>query len=96
MRRSLPVGAKVQRWEGYMDQVSVERSPPASVKDGRGTGKILLKCSRVGVPMSRRSVGLRCDDQQQKLVYPTDKFFEYQQGLVEVPALWLSAAFQRQ
>lgn len=89
-----PVGAAVQRWAGYMDQVSIERSAPASVVDQKGNGAILLKCSRAGVPMSRRSVGIRSTNQQQQILFPADRGFEYQQGLLEVPVLWLSKRFQ--
>jgi hypothetical protein len=88
-------GARVQRWEGYMDQVSIERSDPATVTDDMGSAKVMLKCTRAGVPMSRRSVGLRSTHQQQISVYPTDRGLEYQQGLVEVPVMWLSKRFQQ-
>ena len=91
-----PIGAKKLRWAGFMDMISVERSAPAKPEDDPGIGKISLKCSRAGVPMSRRAIGLRSTDQQQRARYNDDRFLEFQQGLIETPTVWVTKKFQEQ
>lgn len=90
----VPAGAAVQRWSGYMDQVSVDRDAPSSVNDGPGMGKVVIHCSRAGEPSSRRASGLRSTHQQQIERFPGDLGLVYQQKLVEQPSLWLSKKFQ--
>ena len=91
----VPAGTKVQRWSGYMDQVNIERNATDKLPGGgESQGKINLKCTRAGVALSRRALGLRSTHAQQIAVYPTDKGLEYQQTLIESPSLWLSKKFQ--
>ena len=87
-------GAPVPRWSGRMNGVSVSRQSP---KQGSGgtRGSIELSCSRAGMNRARRAQGLRRTHVQHQLDYPGDMFFEYTQGLVEQPALWLSKKFQQ-
>lgn len=90
------VGAPVERWNGYMDQVSVEREDAKKRDDTKSSGKILLKCSRAGMPASRRMEGLRSTHNQQIARFPGDMGLEYQQTLIEQPSVWLSKRFQEQ
>jgi hypothetical protein len=91
----VPAGTKVQRWSGYMDQVNIERNATDKLPGGgESQGKINLKCTRAGVAMARRALGLRSTHAQQIALYPTDKGLEYQQTLIESPSLWLSKKFQ--
>ena len=83
-----PAGAKVLRWSGYMDNVAVDRTATSTLSDGsQSLGKISLHCSRAGVPMSRRQLGMRSTHQQQIARSAGDLGLEYQQALLEKPAL---------
>lgn len=90
----VPAGAAIHRWTGFMDKVTVERDAPSSVEGGLGIGRVTLECSRAGAPNSRRASTLRSTHQQQIAKYPGDLGLEYQQELLEKPALWLSKRFQ--
>ena len=92
-----PAGASVLRWSGYMDAVTVERSAPKMLEGGAtSSGTINLECSRAGVSMSRRTIGLRSTHQQQIARSAGDMGLEYQQKLLELPAMWLSKEFMAQ
>lgn len=91
-------GASVLRWQGFMDNVTIERTSSSDLNSGggAGVGKIKLHCSRAGVPMSRRAIGLRSTHQQQIARHPGDNGFEYQQKLLEQPSVWLFKEFMAQ
>lgn len=88
-----PVGAPVLRWQGYMDQVAINRR---SSTEGKSSGQIEMRCSRAGMARSRRAPSARLTHEQQSARYPDDTGLRYVRGLIEQPALWLSKAFQRQ
>lgn len=85
-----PVGAKVLRWSGYMDKVSVEKSR----NEGGYAGTIKLSCSKPGINRARNVVPLRITHSQRLIDHPTDLGTEYLQDLIERPVLWLSKKFQ--
>lgn len=87
-----PVGAPVARWAGYMNKVRIKRS---TSKDGGSSGSIQMVCSRAGAKRSRAATGLRHTHAQHILRFPGDNGFEYQQTLIEKPAVWLSKQFQQ-
>lgn len=87
-----PVSTKIQRWTGYMDKVSIKRSP---AKDGPGSGAIELACVRAGLARFRNATGLRLTDAQQQQRFPGDRGLENMQALVEKPSTWLSKKFQQ-
>jgi len=87
-----PVGAAVARWAGYMSKVRIRRS---TSKDGSSTGKIEMICTRAGANRSRAATGLRHTHAQHILRFPGDNGFEYQQTLIEKPAVWLTKRFQQ-
>jgi hypothetical protein len=88
-----PVGARVQRWTGTMEKVSVSRTPSPAT-GGSSSGKIELRCSRSGMSRARNATGLRLTHAQQQQRFPGDMGLEYIQPLIETPALWLSKKFQ--
>lgn len=88
-----PVGERVARWSGYMEPVKVSRTSPPHAGGAAG-GRIELPCSRAGMARARNYEGLRLTHAQQQLAHPGDRGFEYVQGLIEQPALWLSKRFQ--
>lgn len=92
-----PVGAKVLRYSGYMEPARVSREKGDEAGNNGGiSGTITLDLSRAGLVRSRNFEGIRASHQQQQQRYPTDKGFEYMQGLINLPAQWLSKAFQWQ
>jgi len=88
-----PVGAKVQRWQGYMDKTTITRRP-AEEGGGEGIGRVEMICSRAGMARARNAEGLRLTDAQQQTRYPGDTGLRYVRTLVEQPSLWLSKKFQ--
>jgi hypothetical protein len=89
-----PAGAAVLRWAGYMDRVTVERTP-APVEGGDATGKINLECIRAGQARMRNASGLRrTHAQQMQRTANADTGLRYTQALIETPSLWLSKRFQ--
>lgn len=88
-----PVGAKVTRWQGYMDKVQVDRKP-ADENGGESGGAIKMVCSRAGMARARNAEGLRITDAQQQSRYPGDTGLRYVRTLIEQPTLWLSKKFQ--
>lgn len=90
-----PAGAPVQRWAGFMDRVTVERTP-GEWTGGQAIGRLNLECSRAGMARARNLTGLRLTDAQQQQRYPGDLGLQYMQTLIEQPSLWLSKRFQAQ
>jgi hypothetical protein len=89
-----PAGAAVLRWAGYMDRVTIERTP-APPEGGTSTGKINLECVRAGQARMRNASGLRrTHAQQMQRTSNADTGLRYTQALLEQPSLWLSKAFQ--
>lgn len=88
-----PAGARVLRWQGYMDRLNISRRP-AGPEGGAGGGRIEMQCSRAGMARARRAEGLRLTDQQQQSRYPGDTGLRYVRTLIEQPSLWLSKKFQ--
>lgn len=86
-----PVGPRVARWAGYMEPARITRRPAV---DGSGGGAIELPCQRSGMARARKYRGLRHTHAQHLLRYPGDMGLQYQQDIVERPALWLSKRFQ--
>lgn len=89
-----PAGAPVQRWAGYMDKVTINRTP-SPPEGGSSSGNIELRCVRAGQARFRNSTGLRLTDAQQQQRYPGDKGLEYISALIEKPVVWLSTRFQQ-
>lgn len=81
------VGTPVQCWSGIMDMVSV------GVNSDSGT--ITLKCETSAYGMSKRRQPFRLNAAQHKKDNPTDTGFDYLNGLISNPSVWLSATFQR-
>lgn len=96
----VPVGSKILRYAGYMEPVRVSREQPSNDQGSSDTpglsGNIELPLSRAGLVRSRNYDGLRITHQQQKARYPNDNSFEYVKALQDLPAQWLSVAFQKQ
>jgi hypothetical protein len=90
-----PAGAPVQRWAGFMDRVTVDRSP-APATGGPSGGRINIECSRAGMARARNASGLRLTHAQQQARFAGDLGLEYLQTLIEQPSLWLSKRFQQQ
>ena len=88
-----PAGAKLLRWQGYMDKVQISRKPGGFKQPG-GAGRISLVCSRAGMARARNALGLRLTDAQQQARYPGDTGLRYVRKLIEQPSLWLSKRFQ--
>jgi hypothetical protein len=88
-----PEGAKVLRWMGAMEPVSITRETP-ELSGGARVGWIELPLSRVGTARSRTEDGLRRTHQQQQALYPGDRGLEYTTTLINVPTDWLSIKFQ--
>ena len=93
--RFQPAGARVLRWQGYMDKLQISRTPAGADGTPAG-GRIEMLCSRAGMARARRAEGLRLTDQQQQSRYPGDTGLRYVRTLIEQPALWLSKRFQQQ
>jgi len=72
-------------WRGLMDTIGLGINGEE--------GSIALKCETSAYGLKRRQV-LRLNAAQQKLNYPTDTGFDYQNSLIAQPALWLSKSFQ--
>lgn len=91
-----PVGAKILRWQGFMDRVKIPRQRQGSDRTGvTSRGRIEMECSRAGLARSRNAEGLRMTASQQKAVYPGDLGLDYINELIENPTLWLSKRFQQ-
>lgn len=73
-------------WSGYMDMMSVGI-------DGN-EGQITLKCENSAYSLKRQPP-LRMNAAQQRAKYPTDSGFDYLNGLIANPQVWLSRDFQR-
>lgn len=91
-----PAGAPVKRWAGFMDRVTVDRTPPDPLGGGGSGGRLNLECSRAGMARARNLQGLRLTDAQQQQRYSGDIGLQYVQTLIEAPSLWLSKRFQQQ
>ena len=88
-----PAGARILRWQGYMDKMQIERQSGDDSGSGSG-GHITMQCSRAGMARARRAEGLRLTDAQQQSRYPGDTGLRYVRTLIERPSLWLSKRFQ--
>lgn len=89
-----PAGAAVLFWRGYMDRVTVERTP-SPPEGGASSGKINLECARAGQARMRNVSGLRRSHaQQMQRTSNADTGLRYTQALMETPSLWVSKAFQ--
>ena len=91
-----PIENPILRWSGFMDKISVSRSPAGATGDTRSTGYIEMSCVRAGLQRFRAQTGLRMTHAQQQIEYPGDMGFEYTEALVNNPIVWLSQDFQRQ
>lgn len=89
-----PVGEPVLRWAGFMDRVTVERTPAADDGDGEPSGRLLMSCSRAGLPRSRKVRGLKLTHERQQARFPGDTGLAMVRSLIESPSLWLSKKFQ--
>lgn len=87
-----PVGTKTLRWQGKLVAVSVDRARGSLVQGGLGT--LIVKAQRAGFNHMRRADGLRVSHAQQQIDYPGDLGFQYIEGLIEKPTVWLSKNFQ--
>lgn len=80
-------GSPVLRFSGFMDRVKIKRA-------GNNAGEITLECITGGYDVRRSPVGLRINDIQHQSAHAGELAFQYVQGLIGNPQLWLTKRFQ--
>lgn len=79
------IDTPIKCWSGEMDVIAVSAD--------EGNSNITLRCEPTAKRL-RRKTALRVNQAQQKLKYPNDEGFAYQQDLLTNPQEWFSVAAQ--
>lgn len=81
-----PLSDPMLRFSGVMDIARIERQA--------GSGTVYMDCRTGSYAVRNNPNGLRLNDVQHQQLYPGELGFQYVQGLIEVPTVWLSVRFQ--